>query len=83
MVVGVIVINDVLGVIIVGENLIGIYYKVKNDNVDGKGINIGVLGGILNDGRIEFIVKDVIVMLFDSLYFFKIVKNEYIGVIDL
>ena len=75
--------NDVSGVITVGENSTGIYYKVKNDNADGKGTNTGVSGGISNDGRIESTAKDVIAMSFDSPYSSKTVKNEQTGVIDL
>ncbi len=75
--------NDASGVITVGENSTGIYYKVKNDNADGKGTNTGVSGGISNDGRIESTAKDVIAMSFDSPYSSKTVKNEQTGVIDL
>ncbi|WP_338968355.1 autotransporter-associated N-terminal domain-containing protein [Fusobacterium nucleatum] len=75
--------NDASGVITVGENSTGIYYKVKNDNADGKGTNTGVSGGISNDGRIESTAKDVIAMSFDSPYSSKTVKNEHTGVIDL
>lgn len=75
--------NDASGVITVGENSTGIYYKVKNDNADGKGTNTGISGGISNDGRIEFTAKDVIAMSFDSPYSSKTVKNEQTGVIDL
>ena len=75
--------NDASGVITVGENSTGIYYKVKNDNADGKGTNTGISGGISNDGRIESTAKDVIAMSFDSPYSSKTVKNEQTGVIDL
>ncbi|WP_370543859.1 autotransporter-associated N-terminal domain-containing protein [Fusobacterium sp. 1001295B_180824_G3] len=71
------------GTIKVGENSTGIYYKIEPDNIDGKGANIGVAGGISNAGRIESTANNVMAMSFDSPYTSKSVENKAGGIIDL
>ena len=76
-------INESTGVITIGEDSTGIFYKVEPDNADGRGTNTTVGGGISNDGKIESTANNVIAMSFDSPYASKTVKNEQSGIIDL
>ena len=76
-------INESTGVITIGEDSTGIFYKVEPDNADGRGTNTTVGGGISNDGKIESTANNVIAMSFDSPYTSKTVKNEQSGIIDL
>ncbi|MHB9334723.1 autotransporter-associated N-terminal domain-containing protein, partial [Fusobacterium polymorphum] len=46
-------INESTGVITIGEDSTGIFYKVDPDNADGKGTNTTVGGGVSNDGKIK------------------------------
>ncbi|EKA94027.1 hypothetical protein, partial [Fusobacterium periodonticum] len=71
------------GVITIGEDSTGMYYKVEPDNVDGKGTNTTVSGGLTNAGRIESTADNVIAMSFDSPYTSKTIENASTGVIDL
>ena len=75
--------NSSTGVITIGEDSTGMYYKVKPDNADGKGTNTTVSGGLTNAGRIESTADNVIAMSFDSPYTSKTIENTATGVIDL
>ena len=75
--------NSSTGVITIGEDSTGMYYKVEPDNVDGKGTNTTVSGGLTNAGRIESTADNVIAMSFDSPYTSKTIENASTGVIDL
>jgi len=76
-------INESTGVITIGEDSTGIFYKVEPDNADGKGTNTGIGGGVSNDGKIVSSANNVIAISFDSPYASKTVKNEQTGEIDL
>ena len=76
-------INKSTGVITIGEDSTGIFYKVAPDNADGKGNNTAISGGITNEGKIESSANNVIAMSFDSPYSSKTVKNSQTGEIDL
>jgi len=76
-------INKSTGVITIGEDSTGIFYKVAPDNADGKGNNTAISGGITNEGKIESSTNNVIAMSFDSPYSSKTVKNAQTGIIDL
>ena len=75
--------NDLTGVITIGEESTGMFYKVVPDNADGKGTNTGISGGLANAGKIESTANNVIAMSFDSPYANKTYRNESTGVIDL
>ncbi|PIM79380.1 autotransporter-associated N-terminal domain-containing protein [Fusobacterium pseudoperiodonticum] len=75
--------NSSTGVITIGEDSTGMYYKVEPDNADGKGTNTTVSGGLTNAGRIESTADNVIAMSFDSPYTSKTIENTATGVIDL
>ena len=75
--------NSSTGVITIGEDSTGMYYKVEPDNADGKGTNTTVSGGLTNAGRIESTADNVIAMSFDSPYTSKSIENASTGVIDL
>ena len=75
--------NESTGVITIGEDSTGMYYKVEPDNADGKGTNTTVSGGLTNTGRIESTADNVIAMSFDSPYTSKTIENTATGVIDL
>ena len=75
--------NDSTGVITIGEESTGMFYKVVPDNADGKGTNTGISGGLANAGKIESTANNVIAMSFDSPYANKTYRNESTGVIDL
>ena len=75
--------NSSTGVIRIGEDSTGMYYKVKPDNADGKGTNTAIPGGLANAGKIESTANNVIAMSFDSPYTSKTLRNESTGVIDL
>jgi len=76
-------INESTGVITIGEDSTGIFYKVDPDNADGKGTNTTVGGGVSNDGKIISSANNVIAISFDNPYASKTVKNEQTGEIDL
>ena len=76
-------INESTGVITIGEDSTGIFYKVDPDNADGKGTNTTVGGGVSNDGKIVSSANNVIAISFDNPYASKTVKNEQTGEIDL
>ena len=75
--------NSSTGVITIGEDSTGMYYKVEPDNADGKGTNTAIGGGIVNDGKIHSTANNVIAMSFDSPYGTKTFENLSTGVIDL
>ena len=75
--------NSSTGVITIGEDSTGMYYKVEPDNADGKGTNTTVSGGLTNAGRIGSTADNVIAMSFDSPYTSKTIENTSTGVIDL
>ena len=75
--------NESTGVITIGEDSTGMFYKVEPDNADGKGTNTAIGGGIYNDGKIHSTANNVIAMSFDSPYASKTVKNSQTGIIDL
>ena len=54
--------NSSTGVIMLGEDSTGMYYKVDPDNADGRGTNTAIGGGIVNDGKIESTANNVIAM---------------------
>ena len=76
-------VNESTGVITIGEDSTGIFYKVDPDNADGKGTNTTVGGGVSNDGKIVSSANNVIAISFDNPYASKTVKNEQTGEIDL
>ena len=76
-------VNESTGVITIGEDSTGIFYKVEPDNADGKGTNTTVGGGVSNDGKIVSSANNVIAISFDNPYASKTVKNEQTGEIDL
>ncbi|EKA92270.1 hypothetical protein, partial [Fusobacterium periodonticum] len=71
------------GVITLGEDSTGMYYKIEPDNADGKGTNTAIPGGLTNAGRIESTADNIIAMSFDSPYGTKTFENLSTGVIDL
>ena len=75
--------NESTGVITIGEDSTGMFYKVEPDNADGNGTNTAIGGGIYNDGKIHSTANNVIAMSFDSPYTSKTVKNSQTGIIDL
>ena len=75
--------NSSTGVITLGEDSTGMYYKIEPDNADGKGTNTAILGGLTNAGRIESTADNIIAMSFDSPYGTKTFENLSTGVIDL
>ena len=75
--------NESTGIITIGEDSTGMFYKVEPDNADGKGTNTAIGGGIYNDGKIHSTANNVIAMSFDSPYASKTVKNSQTGIIDL
>ena len=75
--------NSSTGVITLGEDSTGMFYKVIPDNADGKGTNTAIPGGLTNAGRIESTADNIIAMSFDSPYGTKTFENLSTGVIDL
>ena len=75
--------NSSTGVITLGEDSTGMFYKVVPDNADGKGTNTAIPGGLTNAGRIESTADNIIAMSFDSPYGTKTFENLSTGVIDL
>ena len=75
--------NSSTGVITLGEDSTGMYYKIEPDNADGKGTNTAIPGGLTNAGRIESTADNIIAMSFDSPYGTKTFENLSTGVIDL
>ena len=75
--------NSSTGVITIGEDSTGMYYKVEPDNADGRGTNTAIPGGLANAGKIESTANNVIAMSFDSPYVSKTMENSATGVIDL
>ena len=76
-------VNEATGVITIGEDSTGMFYKVDPDNADGRGTNTAVGGGIINDGKIESSANNALAMSFDSPYSSKTVSNSQTGIIDL
>jgi len=71
--------NEAGGIIKLGENSTGIYYKV-----DSAGANTNEAGGIINAGTIESSSNDVIAMSYDNPHSnSRVFKNESTGLIDL
>ena len=70
--------NSSTGVITLGEDSTGMFYKVESN-----GTNTAIGGGIVNDGKIHSTANNVIAMSFDSPYGTKTFENSSTGVIDL